>query len=204
MYTAEDPKNPESKTPPPPSGPFVTVFAAFNAQNLIGPYVTTGNADQHTYHLYLLKLVYELRQLLRMNLKLYDPIFMHDDSPLHENEAKLLDEEFSNYWIGPGSKHGEWPWLSPDMNPLCFFLWGFIKSKVYEKPIENDDITELSIRIQQAFTEIMPEMLEEVAKAYKERLKLVVKEDGKWVDVHEDEENVTKQIDISAIPSLEL
>uniref|UniRef100_A0A914E266 Uncharacterized protein n=1 Tax=Acrobeloides nanus TaxID=290746 RepID=A0A914E266_9BILA len=123
------------------------------------------------------------------------PIFMHDDSPLHEDLKDFLNKEFSSHcWIGPGSKHAEFPKLSPDLNPLDFFLWGYIKHKVYEKPIENDDVTELGNRIHYAFTEIMPEMLEAAVEAYKTRLKMVVDAHGGLVDVHDDDEDGNKKI----------
>jgi hypothetical protein len=139
----------------------------------------------------LRKFSYELRQIQRLKVKLEDPIFMHDESPLHEDHQaqELLDTEFPFYWVGPGSKNAEWPRFSPDLNPLCFFLWGHIKHKVYETPIENDDVTELGQRIHRAFTEIMPEMLEAAVKSYKERLKLVVDRQGGFVDVHADNEH---------------
>lgn len=128
-------------------------------------------------------------------MKLYDPIFMHDDASLHSESKELLDESFQQ-WIGPGSSYATWPRLSPDIHPLCFFLWGFIKSKVFEKPIGKDDDTELSIRIHHAFTEIIPEMLDHAVRAYKDRLKIVLDHHGSLVDVHDDYEDVPADNDI--------
>uniref|UniRef100_A0A914ENH9 Uncharacterized protein n=1 Tax=Acrobeloides nanus TaxID=290746 RepID=A0A914ENH9_9BILA len=124
---------------------------------------------------------------------------MHDDSPLHNASIELLNEEFPDRWIGHGSNYATWPKLSPDIHPLCFFLWGYIKSKVYEKPIAPDGINELCLRIHHAFTEIIPEMLEAASKAYKERLKTVVENDGNLVDVHDDYENKPVQNNIEAV-----
>uniref|UniRef100_A0A914E0C7 Uncharacterized protein n=1 Tax=Acrobeloides nanus TaxID=290746 RepID=A0A914E0C7_9BILA len=70
----------------------------------------------------------------------------------------------------------------------------FATHKVYEKPIENDDDTELGNRIHYAFTEIMPEMLEAAVEAYKSRLKMVVDTHGDFVDVHDDDEDGNKKI----------
>lgn len=203
IYMADNPENPESKIPPPRTNSYVTVFAVMNAEVIFGPYITTGKVDNNTYKLYLKKFVYELQQIRRIQNRLYDPIFMHDDSSLHEDANAFLEEQFPNYWIGPGSPHGTWPRMSPDINPLCFFLWGHIKNKVYETPFTDNDTTELGNRIQHAFTELHPDMLEEAAKAYKERLKLIVKQDGGLVDVHDDDENVTKRQDCEAIELME-
>jgi len=154
-----------------------------------------GHANKPTYHLFLKKFAYELRQIQRLQLKLYDPRFMHDDNHLHEGSEEILNEEFPDAWIGPGSADSTWPKLSPDMHPVCFFLWGYIKSRIYEKPMAEDGTTELSLRIHHAFTEISPEMLEAASKAYKERLKMVVESDGNLVDVHDDYENIHIQDD---------
>lgn len=129
------------------------------------------------------------------------PTFIHDDSPLHEGLKDYLNEEFSaHYWLGPGSKHGEWPRLSPDLNPLCFFLWGHVKKLVYDKPIGENDVSELAYRIHHAFTAIIPEMLSATIHTYKERLRLVHEADGHLVDVHGDEEGGRSPLNYQPVP----
>uniref|UniRef100_A0A914DNV9 Uncharacterized protein n=1 Tax=Acrobeloides nanus TaxID=290746 RepID=A0A914DNV9_9BILA len=112
---------------------------------------------------------------------------MHDDAPLHKEFVELLDTEFQRKWIGPGSTFATWPSLSPDIHPLCFFLWGHVKSKVYKKPIEENDVNDLVHRVYQAFIEITPDMLKHAVKAYKERLKMVLEANGNLIDHHNDE-----------------
>uniref|UniRef100_A0A914EBH6 DUF4817 domain-containing protein n=1 Tax=Acrobeloides nanus TaxID=290746 RepID=A0A914EBH6_9BILA len=198
VYLSEDPNQPDSKSAPSPTSECITVWAAFNARTILGPYIASGRAEKPTYHLFLKKFNFELKQLQRLEFRLYDPYFMHDDSPLHNDSMELLNEEFPDRWTGPGSSYATWPKLSPDMHPLYFFLWGYIKSKVYEQPIAPDGVTELSLRIHRSFTEILPEMLEAASKAYQERLKMVVINDGDLVDVHDDYENKHIQADIEA------
>ncbi|KAJ4432790.1 hypothetical protein ANN_21429 [Periplaneta americana] len=55
-----------------------------------------------------------------------------------------LNEQFSGHWIG---RRGpvEWPARSPDLTPLDFFFWGYIKNLIYEDKIENMDRTFCSI-----------------------------------------------------------
>uniref|UniRef100_A0A914CJX3 Tc1-like transposase DDE domain-containing protein n=1 Tax=Acrobeloides nanus TaxID=290746 RepID=A0A914CJX3_9BILA len=199
VYLAEDPDEPESKSAPPATGSCITVWAAFNSRTILGPYIASGHADKKTYELFLKKFNYEFRQLQRLEFKLYDPIFMHDDSPLHKDSQEFLNDKFPEAWVGPGANYATWPKLSPDIHPLCFFLWGYIKSKVYEKPIAPDGINELSLRIQQAFMEIIPEMLKAASKAYKDRLRAVVENDGNLVDVHNNYENEPIQTEIEAM-----
>ena len=39
------------------------------------------------------------------------------------------------------AKHNNWPPHSPDLNPLDFFLWGYLKDKVYTpKPATLQDL----------------------------------------------------------------
>jgi len=44
-----------------------------------------------------------------------------------------LQQTYSNKWFGT---HSTTPWLvrSPDLNPLTFFLWGYLKDKVHSRP----------------------------------------------------------------------
>jgi hypothetical protein len=51
----------------------------------------------------------------------------------------------------------EWPSLSPDLTPLDFFLWGYLKSKVYFNRPNNLD--ELRQRIRAEVEHITPEVL---------------------------------------------
>ena len=146
--------------------------------------------DKNAYMLFLAKFTHELQQLRRLAKFEYEPIFMHDDYELHEYAKNFLDLKFPFQWIGPGSDYAIWPRLSPDLHPLCFFLWGFIKSKVYAKPLDATDVKELENRIHRAFMEILPEMLAAAVKAYKERLKLVVENEGNLVDVHDENEHL--------------
>jgi hypothetical protein len=64
---------------------------------------------------------------------------------------------FPNRWIG---RNGPTPWpsRSPDINPLYFFLWGYVKDKVFSTPVP--DITNLKARITDAFATITEGMLD--------------------------------------------
>ncbi|KAJ4447246.1 hypothetical protein ANN_09250 [Periplaneta americana] len=62
----------------------------------------------------------------------------HDGAPPHFSLAvrEHLDRRFEQRWIGRGGPI-VWPPLSPDLTPLNFFLWGLMKSLVYEAPVET-------------------------------------------------------------------
>ena len=73
-------------------------------------------------------------------------IFQQDFAPLHWvwDVRRCLDATFSNGWIG---RDGPIPWppRSPDITPLDFFLWGYVKNKVFSKPVP--DITRVGTLI---------------------------------------------------------
>uniref|UniRef100_A0A915D2H9 Methyltransferase-like protein 9 n=1 Tax=Ditylenchus dipsaci TaxID=166011 RepID=A0A915D2H9_9BILA len=54
--------------------------------------------------------------------------------------------------MGQGSLNLPWPPYSPDLTPCDFFLWEWIKSRVYRSPVE--DLNELIRRIERAFEEL--------------------------------------------------
>ena len=46
--------------------------------------------------------------------------------------ARFLDGQFKEKVLGMGSVSGwDWSARSPDLNPLEFFCWGYVKSKVF-------------------------------------------------------------------------
>ena len=63
-----------------------------------------------------------------------DIIFMQDGAPPHwgTNVRDWLNENLEDRWIGRGSPNMPWPPRSPDITPCDFFLWGYVKSKVYK------------------------------------------------------------------------
>jgi len=77
------------------------------------------------------------------------------------------DATFPNRWIG---RDGPtlWPPRSPDITPLDFFLWGYVKDKVFSTPVP--DITNLTARITEAFATITEDMLENTWKEIDYRL----------------------------------
>jgi hypothetical protein len=51
-----------------------------------------------------------------------------------------------------------WPLRSPDIKPLDFFLWGYVKDIVYKTPLSSLD--ELKLRIVAVIKTVTPQMLE--------------------------------------------
>ena len=71
--------------------------------------------------------------------------------------TSTLGFTFRNGWIG---RDGPTPWppRSPDITPLDFCLWGYVKDKVFSTPVP--DITNWKARITDAFVTVTEDMLE--------------------------------------------
>jgi hypothetical protein len=82
--------------------------------------------------------------------------------PPHYVEAvrEYLNTRFSCRWIGQAAPKA-WPLRSPDLTPLDFFFWGFVKDRVYVPPLP-ENVAELRTRITAAVAEVTPEMLRRV------------------------------------------
>ena len=79
-------------------------------------------------------------------------------------------------WIGGGTandKHIPWPPKSPDLTPMDYFLWGYIKSKVYVRNYEKLD--DLKASVTAAFQEVSREMLSSTMANFGKRLKRSLK-----------------------------
>ena len=64
--------------------------------------------------------------------------FQHDGAPPHytRHVRDYLNESFHNRWLGRGGPVA-WPPRSPDLTPLDYYLWGHMKTLVYETKVES-------------------------------------------------------------------
>ena len=90
-----------------------------------------------------------------------------------------LDAQFAGRWIGRGGPIG-WPARSPDLTPCDFFLWGYVKSRVYAVPVTT--MEQLKDRIKDAFAHIPTEMLMSAILAFRKRLMDCIEKRGKCVE----------------------
>ncbi|XP_050307733.1 uncharacterized protein LOC126744391 isoform X2 [Anthonomus grandis grandis] len=115
----------------------LNVWAGIFGDNLVGPFFLPGNLTGEMY-LELLPQAIDpaLTAIIETQNDRYDEdrlMFQEDGAPPHYTlfVREYLDRTFPGRWIG---RRGaiEWPPRSPDLSPLDFFLWGHLKSKVYE------------------------------------------------------------------------
>ena len=77
----------------------------------------------------------------------------------------LLNRVLQQRWIGRAAKGDNhllsWPPRSPDLTPCDFFLWGFVKDRVYVSPLPVS-LNKLRDRITHALQTITADTLHQV------------------------------------------
>lgn len=164
------------------NAPKVNVYCAMNGSQIIGPYFfprdTVNGAD------YVEMLTTWL--LPRLGDK-DNVIYQMDGAPGHwfGNTRALLNETFPGRWIGRASNEDNclmrWPPRSPDITPLDFFLWGYVKDAVFTLPLPQT-VDDLKRRITEAIHQISQDLLQLVHSTFRKRLNLVIKKKGLHVE----------------------
>jgi hypothetical protein len=103
--------------------------------------------------------------------------FQQDGAPAHfaRTVRDWLNRHFPNRWIGRQSEF-YWPPRSPDLTVSDFFLWGYLKDKVYRWQPNN--ITTLKLYIEQEFNKIPQQMIKKSCLSVIDRLKHCIQHNG--------------------------
>lgn len=111
--------------------------------------------------------------LLERN-KLY---FQHDGAPPHNAHIinEYLNVNFGDQWIANAGPV-RWPARSPDLTPLDFFLWGFLKNKIYLK--KSNTIEELREKFESAMREVTNIHIHNAIKGVQRRCQLCINQNG--------------------------
>jgi hypothetical protein len=117
----------------------VTVWMGLKGNDtLIGPFFFHNNVNgQHYLDMINNFVVPELNRRYHQQRNGAFPRiwWAQDGAPAHR--ARIVHDQlqtlFPNRVIGLGHDP-EWPARSPDLNPLDFFLWGYLKARVYSTP----------------------------------------------------------------------
>ena len=82
-----------------------------------------------------------------------------------------LNVTYPSRWIGRG-RPVPWSARSPDLTPLDYFLWGSMKSMVYDTPVMSDE--NLIVRVNGAIESLtrQPHLLGHVCEAHHRRCSL--------------------------------
>jgi len=94
---------------------------------------------------------------------------------------RFWDATFPHRWIGRDGSTS-WPPRSPDITLLDFFLWGYVKDKLFSTPVP--DIRNLKARITDAFATITEDMLGNTWREIDCRLDVLRATKGAHIEVY--------------------
>jgi len=163
--------------------PKINVFSAVSVRKIYGPFffegnTVTGNSYFQTLH------VWPFPQL---NEDSEDFIFQQDEEPphWHNQVRRFLNETLPQRWIGRTEPKDlalhSWPSRSPDMTPCDFFLWGYVKDRVYVPPLPAD-LDELRNRTTAAVNSVTEDTLRHVWDEFSYRVDVVRAAGGGHID----------------------
>jgi len=123
----------------------VNVWCCVIGDSLIGPLVLEKNVRGDTYEVFLRDELPGLLEDIPLMVR-GEMYFQHDGAPPHYSRLarEYLHLYFSNRWLGRGGPVA-WPPRSPDLTPLDNYIWGHMKTLVYETKV--DSRAELRARI---------------------------------------------------------
>ena len=154
--------------------PGITVWCGLSSRGLIGPFFFDATM---TGPVYLNLLQQSVMPSIREDFEQEEFYFQQDGAPphYHRDVRFFLDRILPNRWIG---RRGfvEYPPRSPDLTPLDFFLWGYLKDKVYaQKPAT---VVQLRATIERECTNIPRELFHDVCHSIASRCQQCLEQNG--------------------------
>lgn len=173
-------ENPRVTNEIPLHSPRVTVWCAVAPFGVIGPYffeengvTVTVNSERYIHMLN----TFFIPELRRRQINTRDVYFQQDGATAHTANASMdiVRRMFAGRLI---SRFGDVPWppRSPDLSSCDFFLWGYLKERVYvHKP---RTLLELKEAITEEVRAIDLELLARVMDNFRRRIENCIQEDG--------------------------
>lgn len=165
-------ENPQELHQKPLHSPRVTVWCAISSMGIIGPYFFENN-DGNAVTVNSARYTEMINQFLTPQLNMFPGIqdwwFQQDGATPHTTRESInaLQRLFPGHII---SRRGniEWPPRSPDLTACDYFLWGYLKHKVFVDKPRN--IQELKIKIREEIANIPLDMLHRVIENFTNRI----------------------------------
>lgn len=123
----------------------VNVWLGIIGDNICGPHILPPRLNAVSFFEFLDE---NIPDVLPLHVR-HNSWLQLDGAPAHYGiqVRNWLNANYPRRWIGRGGPVA-WPARSPDITPLDFFAWGFLKEKVYSSPVNTRD--ELIDRINNA------------------------------------------------------
>ncbi len=177
-------EKPDAVVEIPAHAEYVTVWTAISSQGIIGPYFfenSNGKREtvrQENYQQMIENYFVPTLQGLVGEEEFENQIFMQDGASPHtaRNTMILLEKYFGSRIISNKSEDF-WPPHSPDLNKCDFYLWGYVKDRVYSQKPKT--CAELKLKISEVLNGISEENLKKVTDNLIVRLKCCILKKGK-------------------------
>ena len=170
---------PENQISVPLHSAKVTVWCGLNSTKVLGPFFyqdpDTGaplTVTKERYTQMLMEIFPEDCEEASSN-----SIFMQDGAPAHTSRMALdwLQNRFPGRLISNKSEF-TWPPRSPDLNPLDFFIWGYMKEEIHRA--QPGSIAEVKQLIENFMASITEDLLQRVTGQFVSRIRRCIEANG--------------------------
>ena len=155
----------------------ILVWCAISVNRVFGPYYFENSVNQHNY-LEMLKNFFWPKMLKTADYQKY--YFQQDGAKPHTalSVQNWLKGKFGQKLIDKDL----WPPRSPDLNPCDFFLWGHLKSRVYN-PLPKT-LDELKVNLEREIKKISKTILKSTFSNFQNRCELVISAEGGHIEIN--------------------
>lgn len=104
--------------------------------------------------------------------------FQQDGAPAHNSRiaTDFLNDHFLHNWIGTNGPI-KWPARSPDITPLDYFLWGYVKDEIYKS--NYDTVEDLTTALENILTHMHPiKIRNAILRSLPKRINLCIQQNG--------------------------
>lgn len=154
----------------------INVWAGIYGHRIVGPILFQGTLSGERYLQFLQNEIWD--EVAELPLAQFRNLYFQQDGAPPHNSRIVLNHLTETYGEQVIATHGpvRWPARSPDLTCLDFYLWGYLKDKVYGIPVLT--LENLENRIRAAFNTITPEILENVIRETEHRARECIARGG--------------------------
>ena len=152
----------------------IMVWVGLFAGEVIGPFWIESKMNNQLYHELIINKVWPA---IRTKVTKHQLWFQQDGATCHTtaNNLDFLREKFRGRLIS-NKAEVTWPPNSPDLNPLDFFLWGYVMQHVYR--IKPSSISDLKTIVEDFIASIDPDLIKKACASARKRFQMMKIENG--------------------------
>jgi len=170
--------NPQALAEIPNSRLGVMFWVAISSRGIIGPVFVSERLDAVQYRKILEEEFLPRARIMMGRRKFW---FQHDGAAAHSAGPinNFLSEVLQERWIG---RHGpiNWPARSPDLTPLDFGLWGYVRPLILSRnPSTVEDLKE---SIETVFSRIGRDYCQKLCRSVRDRLQRCYDAEGGHIE----------------------